>query len=525
MLGRVILFAAGAYVIAFGWSFATIAFPETCHGPACFVPALGPDTVVDIRAFVSMQEHLTPGSDAAGVWSASGVRLYEQMNATLTIPIPREVRRENASLWLHIFVYRRGALDATPDPAAFQPVPPLLVARTALVAHLLPYSSRDYLLQGSSERAAAPRLPVPHYRYGGSALRVRIVQDEHKHRSHVLACGMLLRALPDRRAYMPYFYVDDFNVLRRHAREMSPELDRPHPALTLEWLPRSLLAHRVISHAEDGFTKAAAMMRLGPEDMDDLRELFGEERLYRLALEQLFGWTHMVLAYLAFSSDVGFFRGRQNVAGLSARSLGSSALSSLIILLYLWDGEDVNRVILYSSTLDFGLQSWKLWTVWRARALTARRFAAPSTGDASRDAARAEAAAREAATESFDALGASVLGHALAPLAVGLALYTLIMYPHKSWWSWLVGAAAKCVYLFGFVGMTPQLFVNYKLKCAPPRRARGAEGPPRRAFGGLSGACARTARAPLAPAGRWRTCRGACSSTRRSTRLWTTRSH
>mmetsp|Transcript_14208 Transcript_14208/g.36784 ORF Transcript_14208/g.36784 Transcript_14208/m.36784 type:complete len:173 (-) Transcript_14208:57-575(-) len=38
------------------------------------------------------------------------------------------------------------------------------------------------------------------------------------------------------------------------------------------------------------------------------------------------------------------------------------------------------------------------------------------------------------------------------------------MFPHRSWWSWLVGAAAKCVYLFGFVGMTPQLFVNYKLK-------------------------------------------------------------
>lgn len=35
---------------------------------------------------------------------------------------------------------------------------------------------------------------------------------------------------------------------------------------------------------------------------------------------------------------------------------------------------------------------------------------------------------------------------------------------HKSWYSFVVGTAVGFVYTFGFIGMTPQLFINYKLK-------------------------------------------------------------
>ena len=35
---------------------------------------------------------------------------------------------------------------------------------------------------------------------------------------------------------------------------------------------------------------------------------------------------------------------------------------------------------------------------------------------------------------------------------------------HSSWYSWLITSASGTVYTFGFVLMTPQLFLNYKLK-------------------------------------------------------------
>jgi len=50
------------------------------------------------------------------------------------------------------------------------------------------------------------------------------------------------------------------------------------------------------------------------------------------------------------------------------------------------------------------------------------------------------------------------------PLVAAYALYALLARPHRSWWSWFIHSLAHWVYAFQFLGMTPQLFVNYKLK-------------------------------------------------------------
>lgn len=70
----------------------------------------------------------------------------------------------------------------------------------------------------------------------------------------------------------------------------------------------------------------------------------------------------------------------------------------------------------------------------------------------------------EAATERFDQVATRTLGVGLAPLVAGWALYALVTYRHTSYYSWIVSSLADAVYLFGFIGMTPQLFINYRLK-------------------------------------------------------------
>ncbi len=93
-----------------------------------------------------------------------------------------------------------------------------------------------------------------------------------------------------------------------------------------------------------------------------------------------------------------------------------------------------------------------LWKVWRVLCL--RRSIADREGEGG----------TEAATETFDALATRTLGVGVAPMVAGWALYALVSYPHRGWYSWVVGSLADAVYLFGFVMMTPQLFINYKLK-------------------------------------------------------------
>jgi hypothetical protein len=52
----------------------------------------------------------------------------------------------------------------------------------------------------------------------------------------------------------------------------------------------------------------------------------------------------------------------------------------------------------------------------------------------------------------------------LAPLVLGAALRSLLLEPHGSWLDWALGGAVAATYSFGFALMTPQLWVNYRLR-------------------------------------------------------------
>lgn len=71
--------------------------------------------------------------------------------------------------------------------------------------------------------------------------------------------------------------------------------------------------------------------------------MLGEERLGRLALEQVFGWAHAWLAYYAFTSEVEFWRGREGTVGISARALLVGLGSSCATLAYLYDNRSGAR--------------------------------------------------------------------------------------------------------------------------------------------------------------------------------------
>lgn len=52
----------------------------------------------------------------------------------------------------------------------------------------------------------------------------------------------------------------------------------------------------------------------------------------------------------------------------------------------------------------------------------------------------------------------------LYPILIGYALYSLICQNHRGWYAWIVSTLSGVVYTFGFIAMTPQLFINYKLQ-------------------------------------------------------------
>ena len=56
------------------------------------------------------------------------------------------------------------------------------------------------------------------------------------------------------------------------------------------------------------------------------------------------------------------------------------------------------------------------------------------------------------------------LGMVFFPLAFCYCIYSVIYNEHKSWYSFVLGSCYGFLLTFGFIMMTPQLFINYKLK-------------------------------------------------------------
>lgn len=159
----------------------------------------------------------------------------------------------------------------------------------------------------------------------------------------------------------------------------------------------------------------------------------------------------MLFDFLAFKSDIQFWRKRESMAGLSFSTLRWRCFSQLIITLYLFD-QGTSFLVLGPSAIATVIELWKLKKGMKVT-LNGLRISYESR---SRE---------EMATDEYDSEFMKYLSlYILYPLVVGGSIYSLMYTQHKSWTSWVIQSMANGVYGFGFLFMLPQLFINYKLK-------------------------------------------------------------
>jgi len=204
---------------------------------------------------------------------------------------------------------------------------------------------------------------------------------------------------------------------------------------------------------ESQFRENLRMGLFTDHDLDDLRLFFSRSKLWVLILTYVVSVLHMVFDFLAFKNDVGFYRARKDFSGLSSRAIISSFMCSLIVYLYLVDSELTSSLILLSTGMGCLIELWKIKRVLKVEIQPEWPYVSNAPGSAS-----------EQKTDRFDVIAMSYLGMVLYPLVLAMAIWSLIYYPQKSWWSWAIGSLAYGVYVFGFIMMTPQLFINYQLK-------------------------------------------------------------
>lgn len=56
------------------------------------------------------------------------------------------------------------------------------------------------------------------------------------------------------------------------------------------------------------------------------------------------------------------------------------------------------------------------------------------------------------------------LSYVIYPLMACYTVYSAIYNEHKGWYSFVLNTLVGGIYLFGFIQMCPQLYINYKLQ-------------------------------------------------------------
>lgn len=266
---------------------------------------------------------------------------------------------------------------------------------------------------------------------------------------------------PSMTQYKPILWLNDYWNLNRDYQPINSTT--PSLNLTLIFQPLSMFKWQMYSAQalRNRFNVLGNLMGEEEEDQDQdsIKEAFLETNIYLLVLTFVISIVHSVFEFLAFKNDIQFWKDRKTMEGLSVRSVFFNVFQNLIVVLYVFDS-DTNTVIRISCFVGLAIEIWKVTKVtdvsfnWEEKVLGL--FPRIKVDD------RKEYL--ESGTREFDRKAFKYLGMAFFPLAFCYCIYSVIYNEHKSWYSFVLGSCYGFLLTFGFIMMTPQLFINYKLK-------------------------------------------------------------
>ncbi|XP_024947156.1 cleft lip and palate transmembrane protein 1 homolog isoform X2 [Cephus cinctus] len=266
--------------------------------------------------------------------------------------------------------------------------------------------------------------------------------------------------LPGGMQYKPVIYLNDFWNMQRDYQPLNDTIEELELRLTYQ--PLSLFKWQLYSAQSMRNKWMPSFMDTNEEednDQDTLKETLLETNPYLLGLTMAVSILHSVFELLAFKNDIQFWNNRKSLEGLSVRSVFFNVFQSLVVLLYVLDNE-TNTVVRISCAVGLCIEIWKINKVVDISINRESRILKVFPRITFHD----KGSYVESSTKEYDRLAFKYLSWALYPLLGGYAIYSLMYLEHKGWYSWVLNMLYGFLLTFGFIMMTPQLFINYKLK-------------------------------------------------------------
>jgi len=252
--------------------------------------------------------------------------------------------------------------------------------------------------------------------------------------------------------YYPILYSSEFWITKSSLRVVNGTLPANAEAtVEVRFEDASMWKWQLMSQMESSWRTQAEMLGEDESASDMFRTMLLETNPYLLAVTAVVSVLHSIFDFLAFKNDITFFRGKKSMEGLSVRSMVVNAGFQIVIWLYLADNE-TSRMILVSNGIGLLIELWKISRAIRV-SFSGGKIQWTET----------EMYAKTT-TKEYDEVATNHLMYVAMPLVSGYGVYSLLHQKHRGWYSWVLNALVGYIYMFGFVMMTPQLFINYKLK-------------------------------------------------------------
>ncbi|KAB5561146.1 hypothetical protein DKX38_006103 [Salix brachista] len=430
---------------------------------------------VDMWFYLSEQERFNDfNNEGALIWHETNIPYAiwgPESTRSLSLKYyPSEALKHNGTLYAHVFFARSGY---PPDPSDPEYQPLAAFGRTHPVVVYLPKSKTDKRksLLGNSEDSKKGEVvsqvvddsqadskddgPVEWISYWKPNVTINLVDDFTKYPHNAVPPNIApyLNVEPTSGNYFPTIFFNEFWLLRDKLIALNETV--AELTLNLEVGPISMTKWQIFMQIDQSFQVHRSYGSMIEGEADELKRVFLEGNPYLLVITMVVSMLHSVFDFLAFKNDIQFWNKNKSMEGLSAKSVVVSFISQLIVFLYLLDN-DTSWMILGSSGVGCCIEFWKIGKAMHIEIDRSGRI--PMLRFRDRDSYAGNK------TKEYDDLAMKYLSYVLFLLVACSAVYSLKYERHKSWYSWILSSLTSCVYMFGFIMMCPQLFINYKLK-------------------------------------------------------------
>eukprot|EP00824_Muranothrix_gubernata_P005097 TRINITY_DN16613_c0_g1_i1.p1 TRINITY_DN16613_c0_g1~~TRINITY_DN16613_c0_g1_i1.p1 ORF type:complete len:619 (+),score=121.66 TRINITY_DN16613_c0_g1_i1:19-1875(+) len=417
-----------------------------------------------LRVYMAPSETFSDfGNKEALLWKEEGLTFdstARNTRAKNTTFVATAYLQQNGTMFAHIYFTKYGH---SPDPRNPHYDPLATSYRAHSMVRFLPKPravNRTNLISGETkEEISTPRSAKSSdeiISYWKPELTLNLVEDWTAYPRGKIPPQLLKHFTfeptgGDTQDFYPTIVCNEFWSFREHLIPLNETVTEL--TLAMSYSTISLLKWQMMAQMEESWKMQESWGSSTEAEAEDFKRMLVETNPWLLGITLVVSLLHTVFDFLAFKNDIQFWRNNKSMEGLSMRSILMNTAMQVVIFLYLLDNE-TSWLILISTGIGCLIEFWKV----------------TKAADVSLDRSRwipiviRDKASYTKETKRHDDAAMRYLSYVLLPLVIGYSIYSLIYETHRNWYSWVLNSLVGCVYTFGFIMMTPQLFINYKLK-------------------------------------------------------------